>query len=71
MQQVTLFSSRGDTALLEYDPETADMEEVNKAIDQLEQTYGGKAFSLASGERAETVTRETTDVSIVRQLAGG
>ncbi len=71
MEQVKLFSQRGHDCLLEYDPATADMKEVNKTIDRLEKTYSGKAFSLASGERVETVTPETKDVTIIRPIAGG
>lgn len=71
MEQVKLFSQRGHDCLLEYDPATADMQEVNEAIDQLERTYGGKAFSLESGERVETVTPDTKEVTIIRPIAGG
>lgn len=70
-QQVKMFSSRGDDVLLEYDPATADMAEVNAAIDQLEKQTGAKAFSLATGERVETVTPDTKDVSLIRPFAGG
>lgn len=71
MEQVKLFSSSGHDVLLEYDPATADMAEVNKAIDELEHQQGGKAFSLATGERVETVTPETKEVTIIRPMAGG
>jgi hypothetical protein len=70
-QEVKLFSSSGHDVLLEYDPATADMKEVNAAIDKLEREYGGKAFSLTSGERVETVDRETSEVTIIRPMAGG
>jgi len=71
MEQVKVFSSNGHDVLLEYDPATADMTEVNAAIDQLEKQYGGKAFSLTTGERVETVTPETREVTIIRPIAGG
>lgn len=71
MEQVKLFSSSGHDVLLEYDPATADMAEVNAAIDTLEKQYGGKAFSLATGERTEKVTREDSEVTIIRPMAGG
>lgn len=71
MEQVKLFSASGHDVLLEYDPATADMAEVNATIDQLERTYAGKAFSLTSGERVETVTPETREVTIIRPIAGG
>ena len=71
MEQVKMFSNRGDDVLLEYDPATADMAEVNKAVDELEKQHGGKAFSLSSGERVETVTPDTRDVTIIRPIAGG
>jgi hypothetical protein len=32
--KIITFSSRSDTALLEYDPATADMDEVNKLISE-------------------------------------
>lgn len=71
MEQVKLFSSSGHDVLLEYDPATADMAEVNAAIDQLEKQSGGKAFSLTTGERVETVTPETREVTIIRPMSGG
>lgn len=70
-QQVKLFSPSGHDVLLEYDPATADMTEVNEAIDKLEKDHGGKAFSLTSGERVETVTPDTREVTIIRPIAGG
>lgn len=71
MQQVTVFSMRGDDVLLEYDPVTADMDEVNATIDKLEKEMGGRAFSLATGEAVDRVTPETRDVTILRPIAGG
>lgn len=71
MQQVTLFSSRGDDVLMSYDEMTANMDEVNATIDSLEKQWGGRAFSLATGEAVDHVTPETRDVTILRPIAGG
>jgi hypothetical protein len=71
MVQICRFSHRGHDVLLEYDPATADMEEVNKVVDRLEKQTGGRAFSLATGEAVEKVTRDTQDVHIVDPIAGG
>ena len=71
MEQVKLFSARGHDVLLEYDPATADMAEVNKTVDELEKQFSGRAFSLSSGEPVETVTPETRDVTIIQLIAGG
>jgi hypothetical protein len=69
--QVKMFSAEGDTVLLDYDPATADMAEVNKQVDDLEKQVSGRAFNLETGEPVETVTPTTEDVTIVRQLQGG
>lgn len=71
MEQVKMFSFRGDDVLLEYDPATADMGEVNRFVDQLEKDTGGRAFSMATGEPVDHVTQDTRDVVIVRPRAGG
>lgn len=71
MEQVKIFSSAGDDVLLEYDPATANMDEINRAVDELEKQNGGRAFSMSSGEAVERITPETRDVVIVRPLAGG
>lgn len=70
-QEVTIFSAAGHDVLLEYETETADMKEVNRVVDELEKSVGGKAFSLATGEAVDHVTPETRDVTIVRPIAGG
>lgn len=70
-REVKMFTSRGDDTLLSYDPATANMEEVNAAIDKLEKEAGGRAFDLATGNAVERVTPETGDVLIVRPIAGG
>ena len=71
MEQIKRFSSGGDEVLLEYDPATEDMKEVNKAIDQFEKQFAGRAFSMATGEAVEKVTPETRDITIIRPVAGG
>ncbi|HEX8838451.1 MAG TPA: hypothetical protein VF748_16025 [Candidatus Acidoferrum sp.] len=71
MEQIKVFSSRGDDVLLEYDPATADMNEVNAALDKLEESVAGRAFSMATGEAVEIVTPETRDTVIIRPIAGG
>jgi hypothetical protein len=70
-QQITTFSSRGDDVLLEYDPATADMAEVNRELEKLTANIGGRAFSLATGEAVKEITPETRDVTIIRPIAGG
>jgi hypothetical protein len=71
MKHVKIFSARGDDVLLEFDPATADMKEVNAFVDKLEKKTGGRAFDLASGNAVETVGPSTGDVLIVRPIAGG
>src|SRR6267143_7281015 len=56
--KILTFSSHGDTTLLEYDPATADMEEVNNVIAEYEAKTGAQPFDMATGERLERVTRE-------------
>jgi len=69
--KILTFSSHGDTTLLEYDPATADMEEVNKVIAEYEAKTGAQPFDMASGERLERVTREQNEVMMVHPIAGG
>ena len=69
--KIVAFSSQGDTTLLEYDPATADMEEVNRVIAEYEAKTGAQAFDMAIGERIEKVTREQNEVLMVHPLAGG
>ena len=71
MEQIKLFSSRGHDVLLEYDPETADMKEVNETLSKLEKQFSGKAFSLVTGERVEKITPETRETVIIQPIAGG
>lgn len=54
--RIICFSSPGDTTLLEYDPATADIEEVNKLIAEYEAKTGAQPFDMATGERIERIT---------------
>ena len=69
--KILTFSSHGDTTVLEYDPETADMEEVNKLVAEYEAKTGALPFVMATGERLEKVTREQNEVLMVHPIAGG
>jgi hypothetical protein len=69
--RILTFSSDGDTTLLEYDPEIADMEEVNKVIAEYEAKTGAQPFDMATGERLDKVTREQNEVLMVHPIAGG
>jgi hypothetical protein len=69
--KILTFSSDGDKTLLEYDPATADMEEVNKVIADYEVKTGAQPFDMATGERLEKVTREQNEVLMVHPIAGG
>ena len=42
--KIITFSSRGDTTLLEYDPATADIDEVNRLISEYEREDRSTAF---------------------------
>ena len=69
--RILTFSSDGDKTRLEYDPATADMEEVNKVIAEYEVKTGAQPFDMATGERLEKVTREQNEVLMVHPIAGG
>jgi hypothetical protein len=69
--KILTFSSHGDTTLLEYDPETADMEEINRVIAEYEAKTGAQPFDMATGERVQKVTREQNEVLMVPPIAGG
>ena len=69
--RILTFSSEGDTTLIEYDPETADMEKVNNVIAEYEVKTGAQPFDLETGERVAKVTREHKEVLLVRPIAGG
>ena len=70
-RQIVTFSSHGDTTLLEYDPATADMDEVNRVIAEYEAKTGAQPFDMATGERIEKVTRDQNEVLMVHPIAGG
>lgn len=69
--RILTFSSEGDSTLIEYDPETADMEKVNKVIAEYEIQTGAQPFDLETGERVGVITREHKEVLMVRPIAGG
>ena len=69
--KIVTFSSHGDKSILEYDPATADMEEVNKVIAEYEAKTGAQPFDMATGERIERVTRQQNEVLMVHPIAGG
>ena len=69
--KIITFSVRGDTTLLEYDPATANMDEVNKLISEYEVRTGAQPFDMATGERIEQVTRAQNEVLMVHPVAGG
>ena len=62
--KILTFSSHGDTTLLEYDPATADMEEVNRVIAEYEAKTGAQPFDMTTGERIEKVTRMQNEESL-------
>jgi len=69
--KILTFSPHGDTTILEYDPVTADIEEVNRVIAEYEAKTGAQPFDMATGERIEKVTREQNEVLMVHPIAGG
>jgi hypothetical protein len=69
--KIQTFSSLGDTTLLEYDPATADMDEVNKMIAEYEAKTGAQPFDMATGERLDKITRDQNEVLMVHPIAGG
>jgi hypothetical protein len=69
--KILTFSPLGHTTLLEYDPATADMKEVNKVIAEYEAKTGAQPFDMATGERIEKVTPQQNEVLMVHPLAGG
>ncbi len=69
--RILTFSSLGDTTLLEYDPATADMEEVNRVLAEYEAKTGAQPFDMATGARIEKIKREQNEVLMVHPIAGG
>ena len=69
--KILTFSSRGDTTLLEYDPATANMQEVNEVIAEYEAKTGAQPFDMATGERIKKITSEQREVLMVHPIAGG
>jgi hypothetical protein len=71
MAKVKMYSLRGDDVLLDYDPATADMNEVNAFVDRLEKETGGRAFEDPHGTAVNHITPETGDVTVIRPICGG
>jgi hypothetical protein len=69
--RILTFSANGDTTLLEYDPATADMAEVNRVIAEYEAKTGAQPFDMMTGERIAEVTRQQSEVLMVHPIAGG
>jgi hypothetical protein len=69
--RILTFSSHGDTTLFEYDPATADMDEVNRMIAEYEAKTGAQPFDMATGDRISKVTEEQHEVLMVHPIAGG
>jgi hypothetical protein len=69
--KIVTFSTLGDTTLLEYDPATADMNEVNRVIAEYEAKTGAQPFDMATGERLSKVTTAQREVLMVHPIAGG
>jgi hypothetical protein len=69
--KILTFSSHGDTTLLDYDPATADMDEVNRVIAEYEAKTGAQPFDMATGERISKATSEQREVLMVHPIAGG
>lgn len=69
--KIVTFSLQGDTTILEYDPATADMADVNRVIAEYEARTGAQPFDVATGERIERVTRAQNEVLMVHPIAGG
>jgi hypothetical protein len=71
MARILRFSQMGDTTILEYDPATADMEEVNRVIAEYERRTGAQPFDMSTGERIGKIEREHDEVVMVHPIAGG
>jgi hypothetical protein len=69
--RILTFSWSGDTTLVEYDPATADMAEVNRVIAEYEAKTGAQPFDMMTGERIAEVTRQQREVLMVHPIAGG
>ena len=69
--RIVTFSSHGNTTLFEYDPASADMDEVNKIIAEYEAKTGAQPFDMATGEPIKKVTRQQNEGLMVHPIAGG
>lgn len=68
---IRVFDGTGDTILKEYDPQTADMKEINDYIHGLEESMHARAFDLNTGNAIDEVTKENTDTAMLPQWCGG
>jgi hypothetical protein len=71
MATIKTVSGKGDETLLDYDPKTANMKEVNQYIKNLEKETGGRTFTDPGGELVTKITPETGDVLHIKPIAGG
>lgn len=71
MAKIKMFSMRGDDVLLNYDPATANIAEINEELHRIEKATGGAAYNLDSGDRVHEITPDLNEVNIIRQQAGG
>jgi hypothetical protein len=72
--KITTYSSRGDDVLYLYDPETADMKEVNRVLRELANTMPAHPFAVKptlADLNVDPLTRETTHIEMVRPKQGG
>ncbi len=66
------YDGSGDTVLLEWEPKTADMTEVNRVIEQYEQEAHGRKFDGKTGEVIDgPVDRSHEEVLLLDPIAGG
>lgn len=69
--EISKWNRHGDELLRVYDPEIADMEEVNRYVHSLEHEMSARAFDSGTSEVIDKVTKETSGIIMVPQMAGG
>ena len=69
--KIQTFSSHGDTTLLEYDPATADMDEVNRVIAEYEGKTGAQPFWSRVTFSMRSPVAMSNEVLMVHPIAGG
>lgn len=70
-RQIAIWNSKGDDILRVYDDETADMEEVDQYIHNLEKNMNVRAFDSVTGEMITKLTKANANVDLVPQISGG